>query len=100
MTLIGFLQILLYLAITFLLVKPLGSYIARVYTGQSFWGERILGGFERAIYRVCGIRVDHEMTWKQYFFSMLGFNFLGFIAVYSIQCLQFHLPFNTQGFSG
>ncbi len=77
MTLNGYLQIGFYLIVLIALAKPLGSYMARVYEGKSFGLDRVLGPFERLIYRLCGVRSDEEMSWKKYALAMLLFNFAG-----------------------
>jgi K+-transporting ATPase ATPase A chain len=100
MTAMGTLQIVLYLLILLLLVKPLGWYMARVYEGKSCGINRLLSPLERLTYRLCGISPEAEMNWKRYLFSMLLFNFLGIIFVYVIQRLQHILPLNPQGFAG
>jgi len=99
MTLNGVLQIFIFLAVLILLVKPLGGYMARVYQGERTFLERLLGPLERLIYRWSGISPDQEMDWKEYAVAMLLFNFLGILAVYALQRLQFLLPLNPQGFA-
>ena len=98
MTLNGYLQLAFYLVVLIALAKPLGSYMARVYEGKSFGLDRVLGPFERLIYRLCGVRSDEEMNWKTYALTMLLFNFAGLIVVYVLQRWQQWLPLNPQGF--
>jgi len=98
MTLNGYLQIGFYLIVLIALAKPLGWYMARVYEGKSFGPDRVLGPFERLIYRLCGVRSDEEMSWKTYALAMLLFNFAGLIVVYALQRWQHWLPLNPQGF--
>ncbi len=86
----GTLQILLYLAVLFALVKPLGSYMARVYSGKVQW----LGAVERGFYRAAGIEASHEMTWKEYTLAVLAFSMGGLVLLYSILRWQSHLPWN------
>ncbi len=95
MTEIGLLQILIYLIIILLSVKPLGSYMAKVYEGDF----KFLSSIERPIYRFCQIAPQQEMTWKSYLSAMLVFNLTGILAVYLIQRLQNFLPLNLQGFT-
>jgi proteasome alpha subunit len=45
-------------------VKPLGTYMARVYEGRPCGLNWLLGGLERAIYRLAGIDPKLEMTWR------------------------------------
>jgi potassium-transporting ATPase potassium-binding subunit len=97
MTVKGILQIVLYLAVLLALVKPLGTYMARVYEGKSIGLDRVLGPLERLIYRLCGIRPEQEMDWKQYVVAKLLFNAFGLLAVYALIRLQGILPLNPQG---
>lgn len=93
----GVLQVALYLVVLFLLVKPLGLYMARVYQGQPVGLGRILAWLEPAIYRLAGVRAGAEMGWKAYTVAMLLFNFAGLLVVYALQRLQAVLPLNPQG---
>ena len=93
----GMLQLSLFLAVLLAFVKPLGYYMARVYTGQPCLLDRLLGPFEGWIYRVCGIRPEGEMTWKEYAAAMLLFNAAGWFLIYLIQRCQVFLPINPQG---
>jgi len=96
MTANGVSQLLLYVVVLLALVKPLGAYMARVYEGRPLGLERILGPFERLIYRLCGVRPDAEMSWKVYAVAMLLFNLAGTLLLYAIQRLQGALPLNPE----
>jgi K+-transporting ATPase ATPase A chain len=100
MTTNGIIQIILYLAVLGLLVKPLGGYMAKVYQGESILLSRVLGPVERLIYRLLGIRPDDEMSWKTYAIACLLFKFAFFILLYTLMRLQGILPLNPQNFSG
>ena len=97
MTANGVLQIALYLGLLVLLAKPLGSFMARVYEGDPPRWIRFLRPLERGTYRVCRVRPDVEMTWSQYASAVLVFNIVGIAAVYVLQRVQSHLPWNPQG---
>ena len=88
----------LFLGITFLCVKPLGLYIARVMDGAPIWPLRAGGGVERLIYRFCAIDPAVEMSWKRYAAALLVFNVLGALLLYGLQRLQYFLPLNPQHF--
>ncbi len=98
MTFTGWLQILIYLVVLILLVKPLGLYMARVYLGERLFLSHLLSPVERLFYRLAGVKPEEEMEWKTYTFSVLGFSLVGFIFVYLFQRLQGYLPLNPQGF--
>lgn len=98
MTYAGVMQLVLFLLILLFLVKPLGSYMARVYEGRAIGLDKLLGWFERFCYWLGGIRPDQGMSWKQYALGLLVFNVLGLVVVYVLQRLQHLLPLNPQNF--
>ena len=98
MTANGVFQFVFFFGVLLLLVKPLGSYMTRVYDGKRLWLSRLLGPIERITYRLAGIRSDEEMDWKQYAGTLLAFNLVGMLLLYGLQRLQGWLPFNPQGF--
>jgi len=100
MTANGLLQIGLYFLILLALVKPLGSYMANVYQGETFWASRILGPFERLLYRIFGINPDEEMSWKTYAAAAIIFKTGCFLLLYLILRMQGILPLNPRGFAG
>lgn len=92
-------QVILFVGVLLALVKPLGTYMSRVFEGKSLFGlDRILGPVERVVYRSCGIRQQDEMNWQTYAVSVLLFNVAGVLVVYALQRLQGLLPLNPQGF--
>lgn len=97
MTLNGTLQILIYLVVLMLLVKPLGAFMARVFQRERTFLDPIFGPVERFIYRLAKINPDEQMDWKANAVAMLLFNFAGFVVVYALQRLQQFLPLNPQG---
>jgi K+-transporting ATPase ATPase A chain len=97
MTANGIAQIVVFLVVLLVLVKPLGAYMARVYEGHRVALDRVLGWLERLTYRLGGIRPGEEMGWRTYALAMLLFNLLGLLTVYAVQRLQGVLPLNPQG---
>jgi potassium-transporting ATPase potassium-binding subunit len=100
MTANGIAQMLVFLAVLLLLVKPLGAYMARVFEGERVWLARLLGPIERLCYRAAGVRPDAEMGWKQYAAAALVFNLTGVLVVYLLLRLQGVLPLNPQALGG
>jgi K+-transporting ATPase ATPase A chain len=96
MTTNGFLQIVLYFAVLLLLLKPLGHYMASVYENKSCGLDRLVGPIELGIYRLCGIRPENEMTWREYAAALLIFNLAGFILLCTLLLFQGVLPLNPQ----
>jgi potassium-transporting ATPase potassium-binding subunit len=99
MTTSGLLRIVLYLAVVFLLVKPLGAYMARVYEGQRTFLDRVLGPLERLLYRLSGVNPDEDMTWQTYSIAMLAFTLAGMLLLYALMRVQALLPLNPAGMS-
>ncbi len=92
------LQIFLYFMVLFLLVKPLGSYMERVYSGRSHLLSRILGPLERFCYKTAGISIEREMTWQRYALALLSCSFWGWLILFCILKFQSYLPLNPQHF--
>lgn len=88
----GIIQVSLYLLILLLTVKPLGWYMAKVYSGNI----TIFKSIEYFFYRVSGVHSDAEMNWKSYLGAVLLFNFFGILLVYALQRWQFFLPLNPE----
>jgi K+-transporting ATPase ATPase A chain len=83
MTLLGWLQILVYCGIIIALVRPLGAYMTRVFNGEGTWLQPVLRPIERGLYRVAGTREDEEQSWVTYAVALLLFNLAGFVGLYS-----------------
>jgi K+-transporting ATPase ATPase A chain len=98
MTANGWFQILVFLALIFLVTKPLGIFMARVFSREKTFMDPVLRPMERLLYRVTGVDEDHEMRWTEYAISMLLFSVVSMILLYLIQRLQGFLPFNPQKF--
>src|SRR6202165_2821342 len=94
MTVIGWIQILLFCAIIVALVKPLGLYMTRVFNGERTFLSPILRPVETVLYYVGGIDEKHEQHWLTYTVAMLFFHVGGFLILYFLMRLQAVLPFN------
>ena len=90
------LQMVLYVAVLLLAAKPLGSYMARIYTGEPTWAGRALGPLEQLVYRVAGVDATADMSWVRYAVAAMLFNIVGLLVVYALQRLQGVLPLNPQ----
>jgi K+-transporting ATPase ATPase A chain len=94
MTLIGWMQIVIFCAVIAALVKPLGSYMTRVFSGERTFLSAALRPVETGIYKLSGIDRGREHHWLTYTIAMLLFNALGFISLYALMRLQGALPLN------
>lgn len=86
-------QYTLFLFVVWLLVKPIGSYMARVFERQPTFLDPLLRPIERALYRVMGIDPTQEMSWKTYTTSFVVFSVLGMALLYVLLRAQTGLPF-------
>ena len=84
-------------AVTIATSLPLGSYIARVFTGQRTWLDSVLGPVERLVLRAVGVRPDDQQDWKQYGTSLLASNLIMWLATFAVVSLQGLLPLNPDG---
>jgi K+-transporting ATPase ATPase A chain len=91
------LQIGLFFVLLLALVKPLGGYMAGVYSGEKTFLSPVVRPVESFLYRLTGASPDEEMNWKQYTLAVLMFNMAGIVFLYLILRLQHVLPFNTSG---
>jgi K+-transporting ATPase ATPase A chain len=97
MTIIGWIQILLYCAIVVALVKPLGWYMTRVFNGERTFLSPVLRPLEAALYWAGGVDERREQHWLSYTIAMLFFHVGGFLILYALMRAQAMLPFNPAG---
>jgi K+-transporting ATPase ATPase A chain len=100
MSLNGWLQIALFIALILLLAKPMGTYMAAVFERRKTWLDSVLGPCERLLYRMTGIDAEHEMRWTEYAVAMLVFSAATLVLTYAIERLQAILPLNVQHLPG
>lgn len=77
--------VFLVLALTF---RPLGDYMAWVYTSGKDWAV------ERILYRVIGVDPRREQSWQAYLRAVLAFSILGVLFLYLLQRTQQWLPYS------
>ena len=96
MTANGWLQILFFLLVILLVTKPLGVFMARVFSRERTFVDPVLRPIEKLLYRGTGVDENHEMRWTEYAISMLLFSVVSMIVLYLIERLQGYLPLNPQ----
>jgi len=96
MTANGWFQIGLYVLVLFLITKPIGVFLARVFEREKTVLDPLLRPVERLIYRLCGVDQNREMRWTEYGTTMLVFSTVSLILLYLIERLQYWLPWNPQ----
>jgi K+-transporting ATPase ATPase A chain len=96
----GWLQFAIYCLVLLATVRPVGIYLARVLEGERTWLDPVLRPFERLIYKVCAVKADKEMNWREYAYALLGFSAATMVLTYAIERLQYYLPWNPQHLAG
>jgi K+-transporting ATPase ATPase A chain len=97
MTISGWLQIILVLALVVGSALPLGRFIAEVFEGRRTILSPILRPVERCFYRLTGVDPTVEQDWLTYTLSMIAFSGGCFFLLYAVQRLQNFFPLNPQG---
>ncbi|HEY1943507.1 MAG TPA: potassium-transporting ATPase subunit KdpA [Roseiarcus sp.] len=98
MTLVGWSQIAIVLALVLVTAIPMSSLIASVFAGTNNFLSPILRPVERAFYRLAGVDEKREQSWLVYAFALIAFSIAGFVSLFAIQRFQNVLPLNPQGF--
>ncbi|NOV01745.1 potassium-transporting ATPase subunit KdpA [Paenibacillus planticolens] len=93
----GLLQVVITLGIIMLLVKPVGSYLVKVFGQEKTGLDRLFAPCERAAYRLMGVNEKEAMGWKKYLGTVLLVNFVMLLLVYAVFRLQKYLPLNPDG---
>ena len=91
-------ELFIFITLLLIVIKPFGSYMARVYQGERTFLSPILHPCENLIYHLCGVNRDEEMGWKRYAIGLLLFNLVGGLALFALLLLQGVLPLNPQKF--
>jgi potassium-transporting ATPase potassium-binding subunit len=89
----GLLQVALLVAALAVCYRPLGAYMARVYTSEHDTRA------ERVCYRVMGVDPKADQRWPVYARSLLAFSLVSVLFLYGLLRLQSHLPLSL-GFPG
>ena len=99
MNFFGWVQLVIFIALLFLLTKPVGIYLTRVLDpeGKTFL-DVALRPAERLFYRLFGLDPKKEQAWQEYALSLVSFSLVSCLFTYTILRLQHLLPMNPQGF--
>ena len=92
----GWLQIAVFFLLVLAVTKPLGGFMAKVFSREKTFMDPVLRPTERLIYRATRVDEDREMKWTEYATAMLLFSAVSMVLLYLMQRLQGHLPFNPQ----
>lgn len=94
MAALGWAQVAVIAVLIILLVRPVGSYIYRVFEKQPTFLDRLAGPVERALFRLLAIDDTHEYDWKGYALRFLALDFVMILFSYLVLRIQGHLPLN------
>ena len=94
MTVAGWLEIALTLALVVVVAWPLGAFMAAVFDGRKTLLTPLAAPVERGLYRLSGVDPNKEQDWLDYTLSMIIFSFGCFLALYLIMRFQALLPLN------
>lgn len=92
MSLPSMLQYLLFVGIVTAMVKPLGGYMQRVFSGRRTALDGLCRPVERVIYRLGGVDSFREMTASTYATCFLLFGAISTLLPFLILRLQNYLP--------
>ena len=94
MTFAGWLTIVLFAVLLTAFAMPVGSYMARVYTGERVFLSPIFAGPERLLLRLLRVDSERGQDWKAYAKSLLIFSLAGWLLLYIILRTQnaFYVP--------
>jgi K+-transporting ATPase ATPase A chain len=98
-TVTGWLQLGVLVAVLTAVTPLLGGYMATVYTGEHVALARVLGGGERLLYRVLRVDSEQDQRWTEYARSLLVFSAASWLGLYLVLRSQAVQPFNPQGFT-
>ncbi len=96
MTLAGWAEIVLYVAVLTALTPVLGAYMTRVYGGERTLLAPVLAPFERATYRLLGTSPAQGMGWKAYARAVLAFSAVSWAGLYLVLRTQGVHPANPR----
>jgi K+-transporting ATPase ATPase A chain len=92
----GWFQIGLFLLVILSITKPMGVFMARVFTGERTFLDPALRPIEHLLYRLAGVDEEREMRWTEYTIAMLLFSGVTMLALYLIERAQGWLFWNPQ----
>jgi potassium-transporting ATPase potassium-binding subunit len=98
-------QIVVLITLLVIVCPFLGYYIYTIFSKEEnsikninkYWHPLYLfSKIELLIYKICKVDKLQNMDWKKYLFSVLIFNFFGFVLLFILQMIQKWLPLNPQ----
>jgi len=100
MTVNGWFQILVFLAVVAAVTPPIGGHMVRVFERERTWLDPVLRPIEQLIYRLTRVDESHAMRWTEYAAALLLFSATSMVLLYVMQRAQAFLPLNPQRLPG
>ena len=100
MTVWGWIEIAIVVVVVTLLVKPIGTYLYKVFEGKKAFGDRVFGPIERLLFRILSIDPRTEYGWSGYIVRMIVVDFVIMFFAYLVLRVQGHLPLNPVAIPG
>ena len=97
MTAFALVQLTIFLLIVVVVVKPVGTYLERVFERQGTFLDPVLGPAERLIHRLLRVRPEREMDWKRYSLAFVIFGVANIALLYGALRCQAFLPWFFPG---
>jgi K+-transporting ATPase ATPase A chain len=82
-----------FIAVLTAAVRPLGSYLAKVFADEPTFLDRLAAPVERVLVALVGPSAQRPMKWHEYFLAFVWFGLAGAAFVFVILKLQQFLPF-------
>jgi K+-transporting ATPase ATPase A chain len=99
MTANGWMQIFVFLGLVFVVTKPLGLFMARLFSREHTFFDPVARPLERLLYRFTGVDEQQEMPWTEYAVCMLLFSAVSMLLLYLLERTQQFLVLNPQHLS-
>jgi K+-transporting ATPase ATPase A chain len=88
---------LIVLVILLVLVRPVGTYMAAVFTRKRTVLDPVFDPIDNGIYRLSGVNPNEQQRWPAYVKAMLITNFAMWVILFVILEVQQFLPLNPDG---
>ncbi|MBK6862005.1 MAG: potassium-transporting ATPase subunit KdpA [Saprospiraceae bacterium] len=73
---------------------PLGRYIGKIFSNEETWLDKIFNPLDKLFFKLSGIDITKEMTWKQHLIALLTINVFWFlISMFTLTNMSW-LPLN------
>ena len=97
MRLSDWLQLIVFIFIIVILVRPLGAWMAKVYTGKPNFLSPVIDLVEQKFLALGGIAGNEEMDWREFTVALMVFSIPCVLVVFLLQLFQQYLPLNPAG---